>query len=141
MTTTLYFASLMEGATAGLTVFGYDYALLGLCRDTNGRRVGLIINRSADKLGAEEHETANAAATNAGRFYLRVTVTKVGPNAICRFAYSFDQPTFVLIGEPFEASVDRWIGAKFGVIVTASASATKTGHADFDWCHVTPLER
>lgn len=141
VTTKLEFATLTEGETAGLTVFGYDYALLGLRRDATGRRVVLIINPGADKLGAEEHETASAAATNDGPIYLRVAVTKVGADAICRFSYSFDQHNFTLIGEPFKASVDRWIGAKFGVIATAPASATKTGYADFDWCRVTPPQR
>jgi hypothetical protein len=66
---------------------------------------------------------------------LRVTVSS---GALCQFAYSFDNQTFTPVGEPFKAAVDRWIGAKVGVIATAPADAIKTGYADFDWFHITP---
>ena len=66
--------------------------------------------------------------------YLRVSVDE---RALCRFAYSFDNATFIPVGEPFQADVDRWIGAKFGLIATAAPDASQPGHADFDWFHVT----
>jgi hypothetical protein len=48
---------------------------------------------------------------------------------------------FVPVGEPFPSSVDRWIGAKVGLLATAAPGATQTGHADFDWFRVTaPIE-
>ena len=137
VTTELGFWSHSEGETAGLAVFGYDYALLGLRRTAAGHRIVLIVNSNADKPGAEEHEAAGVDAKE-GPVYLRVTVTKSGNDAWCRFAYSFDNQSFTRMGEPFKASVDRWIGAKVGLIATAAPTATMTGYADFDWFRVSP---
>jgi len=134
VTTRLEFAPAAEGEIAGLTVFGYDYALLGLRRTADGLRLVYVVNLGANLPGAEEREVAGVD-TKSPAVYLRVTV---GEGATCRFAYSFDNQTFTSIGEPFKASVDRWVGAKVGVIASAESSATKTGYADFDWFHVTP---
>jgi beta-xylosidase len=133
VTTALQFSPAAEGEFAGLTVFGFDYALLGLRRTADGFRLVYVVNQGANR-GAEEREVAGVDTPNSA-VYLRVTV---GGGATCRFAYSFDNQTFTSIGEPFKASGDRWIGAKVGVIATVPSSATKTGYADFDWFHVTP---
>jgi beta-xylosidase len=132
VTTRLEFAPAAVGEIAGLTVFGYDYALLGLRRTAGGLRLVYVVNRSANLPGAEAREVAGVGTTNS-QVYLRVTV---GGGATCRFAYSFDNQTFTPIGEPFKASGDRWIGAKVGLIASAEPSATKTGYADFDWFRV-----
>ena len=82
------------------------------------------------------YEVAGGDAKD-GPVYLRVTVEQAGKDAMGRFSYSFDNQAFTPIGAPFKASVDRWIGAKFGLIATAAPAATGTGHADFDWLRVT----
>jgi beta-xylosidase len=133
-TTELEFCPSGEGEFAGLAVFGYDYALLGLRRTEAGSRLVLILNKGANTIpGGEEREAAGVAVPD-GPVFLRVTVEK--DDAMCRFSYSSDNRAFTPIGEPFKASVDRWIGAKFGVIASALPSAAKTGHADFDWFRV-----
>ncbi len=133
-TTVLEFAPLADGETAGLVVFGYNYAVLGLRRSGTETRLVLRVNLDANQPGQQERELASLPAP-VGPVYLRVTVDTT---ALCRFAYSFDNHTFTAIGKPFQATVDRWIGAKFGLIATAAPAATATGHADFDWFHVTP---
>ena len=137
VTTALQFSPASDGETAGLTVFGYDYAVLGLRRVAGANRLVLLVNREATKPGNEE-KIAATLETKESAVFLRVTV---GTDALCRFAYSFDNRNFTSFGEPFKASVDRWIGAKVGLIATAPTSATKTGHADFDWFRVTPAVR
>ena len=133
-TTVLDFAPAAEGETAGLVVFGYNYAVLGLRHADGETRLVLRVNLSANQPGAQEREIASLPAP-AGPVYLRVSVDE---QALCRFAYSFDNRTFTPVGEPFQATVDRWIGAKFGLIATAAPGATQTGYADFDWFHVGP---
>ncbi len=133
VTTALFFTPAAEGETAGLVVFGYDYALLGLRRTANGLRLVQVVNQGANNPGSREREVASVEVKEAIAF-LRVTV---GKDALCSFAYSLDNRTYTSIGEPFKASVSRWIGAKVGLIATASPTATKTGHADFDWFRVT----
>ena len=132
-TTVLDFSPEADGETAGLTVYGYDYAVLGLRRAGAETKLVLRVNLDANKPGTQERETASMAAP-AGPVYLRVTVDA---KSLCRFAYSFDSLSFTSIGDPFQATVDRWIGAKFGLIATAPAGSIKTGHADFDWFRVT----
>ena len=113
-----------HGEIAGLTVYGYNYALLGLRRSPAGQQVVLIVNDGADKLGAEEREVATAPLPE-GAAYLRVTVTKRNDDAMGQFSFSADNRSFTPIGQPFKASVDRWIGAKVGLIASAPSSATR----------------
>ena len=133
VTIALQFAPAAEGEFAGLAVLGLDYARLGLQRTADGLRLVYVMDVGADR-GAEEREVAGVETSNLV-VYLRVTF---GSGAMCQFAYSFDNQTFTSIGEPFMVSGDRWIAAKVGLIASASATATKTGYADFDWFRVTP---
>ncbi|HWA24175.1 MAG TPA: glycoside hydrolase 43 family protein [Lacunisphaera sp.] len=132
-TTRLDFAPASEGDTAGLAVFGYNYAILGLRRTGSGTRLVLRVNLESQKSGHREHEAASLAVP-AGPIHLRVTVDA---KAVCRFSWSTDNATFTPIGTPFQATEDRWIGAKFGLIATAAPDAAAAGHADFDWFRVT----
>jgi len=139
-TTSLEFASTTVGDTAGLVIFGYDYAILGLRKTAEGNRLVLTINPGADKPGAEEHEVAGVPV-NVGKIYLRVNVRKIEGAAICDFAYSFDNRSFSPIGRTFKASVDKWMGAKVGLVASAQAGGNSGSHADFDWFHVGQLAR
>jgi beta-xylosidase len=133
VTTELQFAPAADGEFAGLAIFGYDYAMIGLRNTGEGLRLVYVMNKGANR-GAQEREVIGGDAKSS-MVYLRVTVND---GARCQFAYSFDNQSFTPIGEPFQALVDRWIGAKVGVIASSPADATKTGHADFDWFRVTP---
>jgi beta-xylosidase len=133
--TTLDFFPAAPGETAGLVVYGYDYALLGLRSTASGRRLVLLVNHSANLPGAEEHEEAGVDISTVP-VTLRVTVDA---SAACCFHYSLDDRTFYRIGGSFQAFADRWVGARFGLVSTARTSADPTGHADFDWLRVTPV--
>ena len=132
-TTELEFAPAADGERAGLVVFGCDYALIGLKRTPAGLRLVYCVNLGANKIGAQETEQTGVDV-GSPTVFLRVTI---GPGAACRFAYSLDDKAFTQIGGIFQASGDRWIGAKVGVIASAAPSAVRTGHADFGWFHVT----
>jgi beta-xylosidase len=132
VTTSLQFSPAGEGERAGLAVFGFDYAWIGLRRAAGGLRLVAAVNRGANRPGAQESEIAGVDAAASGVF-LRVTVVE---NAICRFAYSFDNRAFTPIGGPFQASGDRWIGAKVGLFASATPTAAAMGFADFNWFRV-----
>ncbi|MGD1029907.1 MAG: glycoside hydrolase 43 family protein [Opitutaceae bacterium] len=136
-TTSLQFSPAGDGERAGLAVFGFDYAWIGLRRAEGGLRLVTAVNRGANRAGAQESEIAAAGSASPGVF-LRVTVVE---NAICRFAYSFDNRVFTPIGGPFQASGDRWIGAKVGLFASAAPAAAALGFADFNWFRVTPVIR
>jgi hypothetical protein len=115
-------------------VFGFDYAIVGVKRSSNGLRLFYAVNKAANKPGAPESLLADLDVKDS-TVYLRVTVLR---GALCHFSYSLDGHAFAQIGGPFQASGDRWIGAKVGVIASAPANAEDSGHADFKWFHVGP---
>ena len=78
-TTVLRFAPAADGETAGLAVFGYNYALLGLRRAGDQTRLVLLVNVGADKPGARHREVASAGV-HPGPVSVRVTVDE---NAFC----------------------------------------------------------
>ena len=133
-TTELEFAPAAAGERAGLVVFGFDYAFAGLQSTPAGLRLVYSVNMGANRPGAQESELAGVDVSSP-RVFLRVTV---GPGAACRFAYSPDNKAYTRIGGIFQASGDRWIGAKVGLIASATPGAGRTGHADFGWFHVAP---
>ena len=105
------------GIQAGLMVFGYDYAWIGV-RD--GQVVQVTVKTASEKPVPTEKVVAGKVT---GPVQLRVDV---GPDAQCRFSYSLDGRTFTPLGDAFTASVGRWVGAKVGLF-----AAGASGYADF----------
>ncbi len=118
---------------AGLAVFGFDYAVLGVRHEGDGQRLSLLVGTKADAPGAR-HSTEASVRLPKGPVFLRVTVNEQG---FCQFSWSSDNRAFTPIGKPFLAREDRWIGAKVGLIATTSPKLSRQSHADFDWFHVT----
>ena len=137
VTTSMQFSPLAEGERAGLVVFGYNYAWIGLRKAASGLRLVCVVNIGANRPGAQEREVAGLDVAKAPAC-LRVTADE---NGICRFAYSLDDRAFASIGPPFQAAGDRWIGAKVGLFASAAPFASAWGFADFDWFRVTPAIR
>jgi beta-xylosidase len=117
-----------DGDSAGLIVFGYDYAWLGLKRVQGAPALVLATRPEAVKGGAQVESTV--LEKPAGPVSVRVTVST---GARCRFSYSLDGRKFLSAGPTeFTATVGRWVGAKVGLFAVGSPGA----HADFDWFHV-----
>ncbi len=112
-------------AQAGLIVFGYDYAWIGM---SGGRLVRVTVINAAEKPVAAETVVEEKIA---GPVHLRVEVAEGGK---CRFSYSLDGKVFTPVGDTFTASVGRWVGAKAGLFAAGAPGA----HADFDFFHVGP---
>jgi beta-xylosidase len=118
-----------EGDSAGLIVFGYDYAWLGL-KQTNHVNALVLATRPEAVKGEAQQAAVIVPAVN-GPVWLRVTVRDKGKY---RFSYSLDGQKFLPAGESeITATVGRWVGAKVGVF----AAGTPGAAADFDWvrCH------
>ena len=129
VTTELEFSPVGDGETAGLLVFGYDYAWIGLQRTASGLRLICAVNKEANRPGAREQENEGLDVKDS-KVHLRVTVEQT---ALCQFSYSLDGASYTPLGKPFKASVDRWVGAKVGLFAKAPALTPKTGRADFNW--------
>lgn len=125
------------GDTAGLVVFGYAYAWIGL-RATAAGRADLVVVTMHDAPGkAELAEQVIQRDLAAGPVHLRVAVRD---GARCSFAWSADGTTYAAIDGEFQATVGHWVGAKVGLF--AHAAAAPGGHADLDWFRVTaPADR
>jgi beta-xylosidase len=122
VTTELQFAPKADGDRAGLVVFGYDYAWIGLKR-INGVPA-LVFAERKEAVKGEPEVTALAPGKIGGRVWLRVTVRDGGR---CRFSFSADGAAFTAVGNEFTATVGRWVGAKVGVFAAGALGAT----ADF----------
>lgn len=132
-TTTLHFAPQRDGDAAGLMIFGYDYAWLGLIRRDGHTKLVLRTCHAAQKDG-NEHELAALETTEAD-VQLRVSV---GAGARCTFAFSRDGKTFTPIGPEFQATSSHWVGAKVGLFAATAPGTKSDGCADFDWFRVAP---
>jgi len=120
-----------EGGCAGLVVFGYDYAWLGLRQTAAGLRLALALCAEA-QTGSGEVEVASVPVAS-GRVTLRV---EVSAGARCAFSFSEDGEKFATIGPKFQARSSKWVGAKVGVFAAAEGVAAGAGHADFEWFRV-----
>jgi beta-xylosidase len=97
-------------ATAGLIVFGTDYAYVGVQRTNQG---SFLVQRNAldASSGAAEREGERRSSSASG-VWLRVVVRR---GAVCQFAVSEDGVRFEPFGAPFQAKAGRWVGAKLGL--------------------------
>jgi beta-xylosidase len=137
VTTRLDLTAATPGECAGLIVFGYDFAWIGLKRMVG--RTQLVTERflAAPAPGSREVVLSDLAGPIHGPVYLRAAVDE---KALVHFSYSRDGIHFILTAGTFPAKVDRWIGAKIGLFASAppSTGLAKGGYADFDWFRVTP---
>jgi beta-xylosidase len=151
VTTKLEMSPAGSGESAGLIVFGYDYAWIGLRSSPAGNElVQVAFKRPADHganggSGAEVgpggqrvNEASGAEVGLGGRarpLAPRVQEASatiptgpiylrviIDPQAQCLFSYSTDGSAFTPLGPAFTASVDRWIGAKVGLFASADPS-------------------
>jgi beta-xylosidase len=113
-------------ASAGVVIFGLDYAVLRARRTgSESWIIEQIVCRGADQGGAE---TIAATAAGARRVDLRVTVA--GGAAL--FSYSLDQQRFHDLGDRFELRPGKWVGAKVGLVALQPATTPGRGYADVD---------
>jgi beta-xylosidase len=131
VTTKVDLTSAGDGDTAGLIVFGYDYAWIGIKQEKTSLVLAHAMRREAVK-GQPQEERIPYGLSQLS-IYVRVIVRASGK---CQFAFSNDGQRFTNIGEPFTATVGRWVGAKVGLFAAGSPGA----YADFDFFRVTPIE-
>lgn len=125
----LQFNTVNDGDSAGLMVFGHDYAWLGLTQRAGNSVLAVHICANAHQDGREQSvAVAINAFTPGARIHLRVAV---GAGALCRFAFSIDGRAFSPVGPEFHAKSSYWVGAKVGVFAAAEPHGASAGFADF----------
>ncbi len=144
-TAALDFAPDVEGAVAGLIVFGFSYFWIGLRRELG--RLRLVVCRCDDAHQGGGERTVVSTEVEPGRIFLRISV---GEGARCVAAYSRDGVAFTRVDGAFQARSSYWVGAKIGLFAsaaaaepaageTASPDTASAGHANFAWFRVTSL--
>ncbi len=119
---------------AGLLLYGYDYAWLGLRQHKGKTQVVLMTCQDVEALCRETPQAKLELAQNAP-VYLRMTMH---PGAKANFSFSLDGIAYTVIGKEFSAKVGRWVGAQMGLF-SASDNPTSQAYADIDYWHVTPV--
>ena len=135
--TELRLTSTELGDQAGLVVFGYDYAWVGLRNTQEGPKLFSVVRREAVK-NASEIDTPLHRVEPGDKVALRVRVRE---GASCEFAYSLDGKNFSDIKLVFQARPSRWVGAKVGIFATSplEKGGSSSGWADFSWFNIFAL--
>ncbi len=134
-TARLRFSPADEGDRAGLIVFGFDYAWVGLRRRDSGMQLVLMRCLAANEGGVEEEMFSAPFAGESVQ--LCVIVRR---DLSCAFAWGVDEGELSAIDAPFRARSSAWVGAKVGLFASAmSAAAARRGYADIDWFRMTAL--
>ncbi|HLT54003.1 MAG TPA: glycoside hydrolase 43 family protein [Flavobacteriaceae bacterium] len=122
-----------NGKSAGLMVFGLDYATITLTYEN-----GSYILKQTQALQAKKNnpEAVNEEVKlNTNEVILSVEVS--APNALCQFSYSLDGKKFIKIGKPFTAKPGQWVGAKVGVFSVSESGIKYGGYTDVDYFRIT----
>lgn len=129
-------SGLVEGERAGLVVFGYRYATVGVLYD----RDGLIVQATAGDKQGERELWRELLHRKPEALYVRVTVEA---GARCTFAWSLDGETYRHAGIPvFEAQEGHWVGAKVGLFAVGGPGETGvTGYVEADWFRVSRADK
>ncbi len=125
-TTSMDSDALAAGSTAGLVLFGLDYAFVGVRRSEDGGREIVMARAIRADEGARE-EIVAAAMPDGDSVRLRVSVQEGG---LSQFFYSNADGPFTAVGEPFQAREGKWVGAKVGLF--ARGASAEGSYADFD---------
>jgi hypothetical protein len=152
----------LPGERAGLVMFGYDYAWIGLENTVDGLRLVQVTRLNADlgvslgKLQQSSETVLTAPVEAKGPVHVRMAVSPVtvpvaepdfphywpsmltATHARVAFSYSTDGVNFRPIGPAFTSRPGRWVGAQVGLFAqapggTPSNTATRAGHAEFDY--------
>ena len=130
VTVQLELAAKTDGDSAGLIIFGRDYAWLGLRR--NAGRTALVYAIATDAAAGAPQVERELAATISGPVQLRAVVRAGGAVA---WSYRTGDGDFTAVpGPAFPAKVGHWVGAKVGIFAAGAAGAS----ADFARFQVGP---
>ena len=126
--------SLAGDSSAGVVVFGMDYALLRARRTGDGVIVEQIVCRGADQ-GAAESVVATRRPRRGWSSASR------SPAAWRCSATAWIGQRFHDLGDRFEIKPGKWVGAKIGLVATRPGTTSDGGYADVDWFRVRPMPR
>ncbi|RSL35338.1 glycoside hydrolase [Salibacterium salarium] len=131
-TTSLFFQPQMDNDYAGLIVLGQRYK--GITVKRYGAEWNIVIvDGEHTKDTTREHEEIVYRTNDIPR-YFRVEVKS---QAVCQFAFSTNGEQFISVGDLFQATPGRWIGAQLGIFCVHKGEGKSSGYTDFHWLQLT----
>ena len=131
-TTKMTFSAPGNGRSAGIIVFGRDYAYLGLSGDQDNFTLSKVVCENAHKGGSGQ--VVSRAFVSEATLYLRVSFFEDLGQA--QFSYSLDGNVYTDVGDVFHTREGDFIGAKVGLFCTSEPDTGRGGYADFDWFRI-----
>lgn len=128
VTTKLRFTSESEHDRTGLLVLGRQYASITLKQI--GDQFGVFYSTGNEEKLQNEVYVGTSKGTELS---FRVEVDE---GAICSFSYSEDGETFTKVGDQFEATPGKWVGAQIGIYCYNNKHENSKGYTDFGYFSV-----
>ncbi|MCU4675307.1 glycoside hydrolase 43 family protein [Catenovulum sp. 2E275] len=124
---------------AGLSIFGEDYAWIGISENAQGEQEIVYMHCHGARKGCDEGQQEKEIETlTASEIELRVVVQS-GAEAI--FSYKTpDMDRFRIIGEHFSALRGRWVGAKVALFAVTPEQTDHSQYIDVDYVRFNPLD-
>ena len=114
---------------AGLIMMGLNYAYIALVQSPKGdlQLIQAICN-DAENEGAEKIQASQPVGEESA--FLRIAVEE---GALCSFQFSLDGKKYHNIGNSFQATPGKWVGAKVGLFASCEQESEDTEFADFEF--------
>ncbi|MES2151448.1 MAG: glycoside hydrolase 43 family protein [Pseudomonadota bacterium] len=123
-----------DGDRAGLVLYGLNYAWIGVRRVQGKLQLTYVTCIKADA-NCKENDVATVDIKQQD-IALRMRMKEGG---VASFAYSLDNKRFSAIGEPFVATMGRWVGAQIGLFsIGSSVQLNKQSYVDVDYFKIIP---
>lgn len=135
VTTQLQLSSDHNRDRAGLIVYGFDYAWLGLQQNRGQQELVYVTCLKVDALCREVQQSAVPIARGSW-VWLRLSMH---PAAKVVFSYSLNGQDFIELDTPFTAQVGRWVGMQMGLF-SATDNPDSQSYADVDYFRVRKFE-
>lgn len=135
-TTTLRLVDAPPGARAGLAVLGDAYAWIGLSRTPGD--VVLSLRTAAPGEPEQISGPAQPIASDDGASTPVTLGVEVDPSGRCRFLAGTPGAPLLPVGEPFQATAGRWVGAALGLF--AASADDRGGAAEFGPVRITAAD-
>lgn len=134
--TVIQLQAINNGDRAGLLVYGFHYAWLGL-EQINGKP-HLVYKNNHDAQSERQERERFRLPLATDKLHLRLIMRDGGKT---EFFYSEDGKHYNSIGGLFTAERGRWVGGQLGLFALGGEGSSQNlqGYADVDYFRVTPI--
>lgn len=129
--TELNFEPELETEKAGLVVMGEKYSYLSLEKSAN--QLELVQYWGTKRKSRREEFKMTSLKLTEQTVKLRVEITEISGEPLCKFSYATPNNDFEQFGKRFKAVPGRWIGAKVGIFAVNTGHKLNNNFADYNY--------